>query len=159
MPPVQILFRHVPAATAGSTAGSPGHCTVEPFVVHRSSIGAIERIMAYLIEFYAGAFPVWLSPVQVQVIAVSQKQQAYAKKISEALVKENIRAELTDSNEALGKRIREGELQKIPYLLIVGDKEVKAQSVAVRKRGKGDVGAQKLIRFVATLQKEITQRK
>ncbi|MBI2506956.1 MAG: threonine--tRNA ligase [Candidatus Colwellbacteria bacterium] len=128
------------------------------FVVHRSSIGAIERIMAYLIEHYAGAFPIWLAPVQVQVIAVSQKHQSYAKKIAETLAQENIRIELTDSNETLGKRIREGELQKIPYLLIVGEKEIKSQSVAIRKRGKGDIGSQKLSKFVETIKKEIASK-
>lgn len=128
------------------------------FVVHRSSIGAIERIMAYLIEHYAGAFPAWLAPVQAQVIAVSDKHQSYAKKITDALGKENIRVELTDSNETLGKRIREGETQKIPYLLIVGDKEVKASSVAVRKRGKGDIGAVKLTKFVEQIKKEIKNK-
>ena len=128
------------------------------FVVHRSSIGAIERIMAYLIEHYAGAFPAWLAPVQTQVIAVSQKHQSYAKKIADTLAKENVRFELTEADETLGKRIREGETQKIPYLLIVGDKEVKAKTVAVRKRGKGDIGAQKLSKFVETLKKEISNR-
>lgn len=128
------------------------------FVVHRSSIGSIERIMAYLIEHHAGAFPTWLSPVQVLVIAVSQKQQSYAKKITDSLIKENIRVELTEADETLGKRIREGETQKIPYLLIVGDKEVKATSVAVRKRGKGDIGTVKLPKFIETIKKEISNK-
>lgn len=128
------------------------------FVVHRSSIGSIERIMAYLIEHHAGAFPTWLSPVQVLVIAVSQKQQSYAKKITDSLIKENIRVELTEADETLGKRIREGETQKIPYLLIVGDKEVKANSVAVRKRGKGDIGTVKLPKFIETIKKEISNK-
>lgn len=128
------------------------------FVVHRSSIGAIERIMAYLIEHYAGAFPVWLSPVQVSIIAVSQKHQVYAKKITDALHKENIRVELTEADETLGKRIREGETQKIPYLLVVGDKEVKSQKVSIRKRGKGGQGSQKLTNFIETIKKEIANK-
>lgn len=127
-------------------------------MIHAAIMGSIERLMANLIEHYAGAFPIWFAPVQVQVIAVSQKHQVYAKKITDALNKENIRVELTDSNETLGKRIREGETQKIPYLLIVGDKEVKVKSVAVRKRSKGDMGAVKLTKFVEQIKKEIKNK-
>ncbi len=128
------------------------------YIIHAAIMGSIERFMATLIEHYAGAFPVWLSPVQAQVIAVSRKHQSYAGKITDALAKENIRVELTDSNETLGKRIREGETQKIPYLLIVGDKEIKSNSIAVRKRGKGDIGTVKLTKFIDDIKKEITQK-
>ena len=127
-------------------------------MIHAAIMGSVERLIAVLIEHYAGAFPAWLSPVQVQVIAVSQKHQAYARKITDALDKENIRVELTEADETLGKRIREGETQKIPYLLIVGDKEVKAKSVAVRKRGKGEAGSQKLTQFIEQVKKEIATR-
>lgn len=127
-------------------------------MIHAAIMGSIERLIAVLIEHYAGAFPVWFSPIQVQVIAVSQKQQSYAKKIADSLIKENIRVELTEADETLGKRIREGETQKIPYLLIVGDKEVKANSVAVRKRGKGDIGTVKLPKFIETIKKEISNK-
>ncbi len=131
----------------------------EVYMIHAAIMGSIERFMAILLEHFAGAFPAWLSPVQVQVIAVSQKHQSYAKKIAATIAKEDIRVELTDSDETLGKRIREGELQKIPYLLIVGDKEVKASSVAIRKRGKGDIGTQKLARFIGAIKKEITDKR
>lgn len=124
-------------------------------MIHAAIMGSIERLLSALLEHFAGAFPLWLSPTQVQVIAVSQRQQAYAKKATDTLAKNDIRVELTDSNETLGKRIREGETQKIPYLLIVGDKEVRAGSVAVRKRSKGDIGSQKLTKFIATIKKEI----
>ena len=127
-------------------------------MIHAAIMGSIERYLAILIEHFAGAFPTWLSPVQVSVLAISVKQQSYAKKIADSLRKENIRAELTEADETIGKRIRQGELQKIPYLLIVGDKEVKAKSVAVRKRGKGDIGAQKFNKFVETLKKEISSK-
>ena len=130
-----------------------------PMVVHRSSIGALERIMALLIEHYAGAFPVWLAPVQVQVIPVSQKFNKYGEKIKEELLEENIRTELNNDNETLGKKIREGELQKIPYLLIVGDKEIKSYSVAVRDRKKGDLGPMKTKKFIAQIKEEIEKRK
>ncbi len=127
-------------------------------MIHAAIMGSIERYLAILIEHFAGAFPIWLAPVQVQVIAVSKKHQAYAKKITDSLAKENIRVELTESNETLGKRIREGETQKIPYLLIVGDKEVKTNAVAIRKRGKGDTGAQKLSKFIETVKREISKK-
>ncbi len=128
------------------------------YIIHAAIMGSIERFMATLIEHFAGAFPLWLSPVQVQVSAISKNQQPYAKKIFEALQKENIRAELTEADETIGKRIREGELQKIPYLLIVGDKEVKANSIAVRKRGKGDLGSKKLSSFIKEVKQEISKK-
>ena len=128
-------------------------------MIHAAIMGSIERFMSVLIEHTAGAFPVWLSPVQIQILAVSQKQQPEAKNILKTLLGAGLRAELTPSNETLGKRIREGEVQKIPYLLIVGEKEAKAKSVAVRRRGKGDVGAKKLSKFVEEIQKEIAKHK
>lgn len=128
-------------------------------MIHAAIMGSIERFLSVFIEHTAGAFPAWLSPVQVQVLPVSDKQQAATKKIFKALLDADIRAELTPSNETLGKRIREGEMQKIPYLLVVGEKEVKANAVAVRKRGKGDIGVQKITKFIEELQKEIKTRK
>ncbi|MDP2652237.1 MAG: threonine--tRNA ligase, partial [bacterium] len=104
------------------------------FVVHRSSIGAIERIMAFLIEKYAGAFPLWLAPVQAKVLSVSEKHAAYAAEVVAELKAANIRAEADDSNESLGKKIREAKLEKIPYLLVVGDKEVESKTVSVESR-------------------------
>ena len=128
-------------------------------MIHAAIMGSIERFMSVLIEHTSGAFPVWLSPVQVQVLPVSQKQNAYAKKVFEALDKAGVRTELTPSNETLGKRIREGELQKIPYLLVVGDKEVRVNSVAVRARGKKDIKTKKTANFLEEIQKEIKARK
>ena len=130
-----------------------------PMMIHRAFMGSVERFIGVLIEHYAGAFPTWLAPVQVQVLPVSAKQEAYAEKVFNALGDANIRRELTSSNETLGKRIREGETQKIPYLLVVGDKEVKANSVAVRRRGKKDIKVQKLDGFVGEITKEIEKRK
>ncbi|MBU4350795.1 threonine--tRNA ligase, partial [Candidatus Parcubacteria bacterium] len=131
----------------------------EVVVIHRSSIGCFERTMAFLIEFYAGAFPVWLSPVQVWVIPVSQKHFNYSKKITKSLSDLGIRAEARNEDDTLGKKIRTGELQKIPYLLIVGDRELKAKTVAVRQRKKGDLGAMKLDDFISKIKKEINQKK
>lgn len=107
--------------------GKPHRC----FVVHRSSIGAIERIMAFLIEKYAGAFPLWLAPVQIKVLSVSEKSAAYAKEIFAELRKAGIRAELDDSNESLGKKIREAKLEKVPAVAVVGDKEMEARNVSL----------------------------
>ncbi|MBU1136868.1 threonine--tRNA ligase [Patescibacteria group bacterium] len=129
-----------------------------PMAIHRSSIGCLERTMAFLIEHYAGAFPVWLSPVQAQVVPVSQKFNAYAKKVVQQLKDKNIRTELNDSDETLGKKIRQGELQKIPYLLIVGEKEQKAKSVAVRDRKKGDLGPVKIDKFIEKIKEEVERK-
>ena len=129
------------------------------FMIHAAIMGSIERFLAILIEHYAGAFPLWLSPVQVQVIAVSEKFQSYAEKIAKDLQAADIRAELAEANETLGKRIREGETQKVPYILIVGEKEKQADTVAVRKRGKGDIGTTTISSLIKSLQEEITKRK
>lgn len=131
----------------------------EVVVVHRSSIGAFERTMAFLIEHYAGAFPVWLSPVQAQVIPVADRHIDYARKIAKLIKDENIRVELKDEQETVSKKIRNGELQKIPYLLVVGDREIKAKNVAVRQRKKGDLGPMKLEAFIDKIKKEIQEKK
>ena len=128
------------------------------FVVHRSSIGAIERIMAFLIEKYAGAFPTWLAPVQVKVLSVSEKHAEYAQEVFAALKTAGVRAELDDSNETLGKKIREGKTEKIPYLLVVGDKEVGAKTVTIESRDKGKLEAAPLESFISKLQSEIAAR-
>lgn len=128
------------------------------FVVHRSSIGAIERIMAFLIEKYAGAFPLWLAPVQAKVLSVSDKHAAYAKDVTEALKAAGIRTELDDSNESLGKKIREAKQEKVPYLLVVGDKEVEARAVSVDSRDHGKLDATPLADFITKAQQEIKTR-
>jgi threonyl-tRNA synthetase len=129
------------------------------FVVHRSSIGAIERIMAFLIEKYAGAFPLWLSPTQVRVLPVSEKHNAYAKEILDELKAANIRAEIDDANESLGKKIRNGKTEKIPYLLVVGDKEVEAKTISVESRDTGKLDITSLTDFIARASEEIRLRK
>ena len=131
----------------------------EAVVIHRSSIGAIERVMAFLIEHHAGAFPTWLAPVQAVIIPVSEKFNDYGGKIKEQMFAKNIRAELDDSDESLGKRIRNAEKQKVPYILVVGEKEKDAETVAVRKRGEGDLGAIKAMEFIENIKQEITEKK
>ena len=129
------------------------------FVVHRSSIGAIERIMAFLIEKYGGAFPLWLSPVQARVLSVSEKHNAYAKEVADTLKAANIRADLDDANESLGKKIREAKSEKIPYLLVVGDAEVEAKTVSADSRDHGKLDAMPVADFIRRAEEEIKTRK
>ncbi|MDO8435929.1 MAG: threonine--tRNA ligase [bacterium] len=129
----------------------------EPVVIHRSSIGAIERIIAFLLEHYAGSLPFWLSPVQIAIIPITDKQVKYAQALKKEL--RSFRVEIKDENETVGKKIREGEMQKIPYLLIVGDREIKTKSVSVRERGKGDLGMIKVDNFLERIKKEINSKK
>ncbi|MDD2657449.1 MAG: threonine--tRNA ligase [Candidatus Pacebacteria bacterium] len=129
------------------------------FVVHRSSIGAIERIMAFLIEKYGGAFPLWLSPVQVRVLPVSEKHNAYAKEVLHELKAANIRVDIDDANESLGKKIRNAKTEKIPYLLVVGDAEVEAKTVSVDSRDHGKLEAMSVADFISRATEEIKSRK
>jgi threonyl-tRNA synthetase len=131
----------------------------EPIVIHRSSIGCFERTMALLIEHYAGAFPLWLSPVQAVIIPVSDKFKEYAGKLVEKMKENNIRMELMDEAESLGKRIRQAEKQKIPYMLVVGEKEEKDELVAIRTRGKKDQESLKIEKFIEKVKKEIEEKK
>lgn len=125
------------------------------YVVHRSSIGSIERTMAFLIEKYAGEFPLWLSPVQARVLPVSDAQSAYAKEVVATLVAAGIRAEADTTNESLGKKIRTAKTEKIPYLLVVGDKEVGEKSVSVESRTE-KIGAMEVTALVALLKEQIS---
>jgi threonyl-tRNA synthetase len=129
-----------------------------PFVIHRALIGSFERFFAFLIEHYAGAFPLWLSPIQTRVIPVSEKFDAYAKKITVLLKKEGIRAEADNSDESLGKRIRNAEKEKIPYMIIVGEKEEKEETVTVRKRGEKEQLVMKAEELKKKIQEEINAK-
>lgn len=127
-------------------------------VIHRSSIGAIERVIAFLIEFYAGNFPTWLNPIQVRILPVSDKHIEYSKKILQKLLDENVRAEIDDRNETLSSRIRDGQMQKVSYMLIVGDKEVETNTVTERARsGKAD-GPFTIETFIGYIKKEIDEK-
>ena len=127
-----------------------------PIVIHRALLGSTERFMGILIEHFAGAFPLWLSPVQVAVLPISAKQADAASKIVEQLREAGVRAELKAEDETIGRRIRHVEQHKVPYALIIGDKELEAGKVAVRARGKGDTGQQPLDEFIGTLKKELS---
>lgn len=128
------------------------------FVVHRSSIGAIGRIMAFLIEKYAGAFPTWLSPVQVQVLPVAERHNEYARELQKTLMEAGVRASIDDSNETLGKKVRSTKVEKIPYWLVVGDAEIEAKTVSVEHREKGKIGVQRVQEFLTSLLTEIRSR-
>jgi len=129
-----------------------------PVMIHRAIVGSPERFFGILIEHYSGAFPLWLSPVQVAVIPISEKHLEYARKIQSHLKNNNVRVELRDENETLGKKIRSAEMQKIPYLLILGDKEISANAVSVRQRGKGDSGQMPIDKFVDKIREEISEK-
>jgi threonyl-tRNA synthetase len=129
-----------------------------PYMLHRALFGSFERFIGVLIEHYAGAFPLWLSPVQVEIIPVSEKFIDYAKKIEKKLQENSIRVSLNKADETLGKKIREAQKQKINYMLIVGEKEQNSESVAVRERTEGDLGTIKIEEFLAKIKKEITEK-
>jgi threonyl-tRNA synthetase len=112
-----------------------------PVVIHRAIFGSFERFIALLIEHYAGAFPLWLAPVQSVVVPVTEKHHEYSRQVQETLRSLGVRVKLDDRNEKLGYKIREAQLQKIPYMLVVGDKEVEAGTVSVRHRQAGDLGS------------------
>lgn len=127
----------------------------QPMMIHRAILGSVERFIGTLIEHYAGAFPVWLSPTQVVVIPIGEAHHAYAESVKENLQKAHIRVIIDKRNESLNKRIREGTVKKTPYLLIVGDKEAGEGNVSVRKYGTGDQGSKKLDDFVKQIVEEV----
>ncbi len=130
----------------------------EPIVIHRSSIGAIERTMAFLIEHYAGAFPVWLAPVQVMIIPVADRHLDYARKIEAELKKDGVRAEVDDRSERMNQKIRQAQLDKVPCMLIVGDREVENGTVSVRLRSGEQLPAESTSRFREALRKTVAGR-
>lgn len=130
----------------------------EPVVIHRSSIGAIERTMAFLIEHYAGAFPVWLSPVQVMIVPVSDRHLDYARKIETELKEASIRVQVDDSNERMNQKIRNAQLEKIPYMLVVGNKELETSTVSVRLRTGEQLPLLAMSEFKSKMKQVITNR-
>jgi threonyl-tRNA synthetase len=130
-----------------------------PVMIHRVAYGSMERFIGILIEHYAGAFPTWLAPVQVKVLPITDKQAAYARELAKRMKEKEIRVEVDERNEKIGYKIREAQLEKAPYILVIGDKEVESCSVAVRKRGQGDIGAQPVDAFIAALSAEILEKK
>jgi len=129
-----------------------------PLIIHRAPLGTHERFIGFLLEHYAGKFPTWLAPVQVKVLPISDKFLDYAKEVETALLQQGIRVEIDDRQEKIGKKIRDTELMKIPYMLIVGEKEVNEKVVSVRRQGKGDAGSFAVTEWIAQIKQEIENR-
>jgi threonyl-tRNA synthetase len=130
----------------------------QPLMVHRALWGSVERFFGILIEHYAGAFPAWLAPVQAAVLPVSEKFIGYAHKVTDTLREAGFRAHLDDRNEKLQAKIRDAQLQKVPYMLVIGGKEEQASSVSVRHRAKGDLGPRPFAQFLQDLRAEVESR-
>jgi threonyl-tRNA synthetase len=153
---IQIDF-HLPNQFELGYIGADGQVH-RPVMIHRGVISTMERMTSYLIELYAGAFPVWLAPVQAVVLPITERQNDYTKQVLEKLLDAGVRAELDDRNEKLQAKIRDAQLQKVPYMLVIGGKEAEAGTVSVRHRSKGDLGPRPLEQFSADLRAEVDSK-
>ena len=153
---IQIDF-HLPNQFDLGYIGADGQ-QHRPVMIHRGVISTMERMVSYLIELYAGAFPAWLAPVQVAVLPLSDKTLEYARKVEQDLSRAGFRVHLDDRNEKLQAKIRDAQLQKIPYMLVIGGKEAEAGTVSVRHRSKGDLGPRPVEQFAADLKAEVESR-
>jgi threonyl-tRNA synthetase len=147
---VQVDF-HLPSQFGLEYTGADGN-RHRPVMIHRAIVSTMERMVSYLIEMYAGAFPLWLAPVQAGLVPISERHHGYATKVREILQKAGFRTEIDARNEKMNAKIRDFTLQKIPYVLVMGDKEEASNAVSVRTRGKGDQGSMPLEQFVARVQ-------
>lgn len=129
-----------------------------PVMIHRVAYGSLERFIGILIEHFAGAFPIWLAPVQVKILPISERHAEYANELAQIMRDQDIRVEVDDRNEKIGYKIREAQLEKLPYMLVVGDKEAETRTVAVRKRGQGDIGTMSADNFITTAIAEIVAK-
>ncbi len=129
-----------------------------PVMIHRAPFGSLERFVAVLLEHTAGKLPLWLAPEQAVVLPISEKYNDYAKHVVDVLNENDVRAIIDDRNEKIGKKIRDNELKRIPYLLIVGEKESNCEEVSVRKQGEGDKGSEKIITFAADINREVAEQ-
>jgi threonyl-tRNA synthetase len=154
---IQVDLTMVPERFALEYIDTDGHAR-RPVVIHRAIFGSYERFIAILIEHFAGAFPTWLAPVQARVLPISEKHGEYARRVFGQLRAARIRAELDDRNEKLGYRIREAQLQKVPYMLVVGEREAQAGTASLRRRTGEDAGALHVDRIVAELGAEVASR-
>jgi len=130
----------------------------QPIMIHRALLGSIERFIGVLLENCAGDLPLWLAPVQVWIIPIAKRHIKYARQIAQIMKENNLRIEVKDQSETVSKKIREGEIQKIPYMVVVGDKEIERNSVRIRQRKKGDVGMMPLEKFIQKVIKEIEKK-
>src|SRR5579863_5219589 len=129
-----------------------------PLIIHRAPLGTHERFIGFLLEHYAGKFPVWLSPLQAKILPISDKFIEYAQTVLHSLKNADIRAEIDDRNEKIGKKIRDTELAKVAFMLVVGEKEMNENKVAVRRQGKGELGMKNLDEFSVEVSSEIKER-
>ncbi|TMI83999.1 MAG: threonine--tRNA ligase [Bacteroidetes bacterium] len=130
-----------------------------PLIIHRAPLGTHERFIGFLLEHYAGKLPLWLSPMQVKILPISDKFLDYGKTILQKLKKADIRADIDDRNEKIGKKIRDTELMKVPYMLVIGEKEMNEQKASVRRQGKGDLGAKLVDEFINEIKIELDERR
>jgi threonyl-tRNA synthetase len=130
-----------------------------PVMIHRAPFGSMERFIAVLTEHCAGKFPLWLAPVQVKILPISDKFMDYALAVQAELNRQDVRTEMDDRNEKIGKKIREAELAKVAYMLIIGEKEVNESKVSVRRQAKGDVGQLSLPEFTTLVKDEVSSRR
>lgn len=130
-----------------------------PLIIHRAPLGTHERFIGFLLEHYAGKFPVWIAPLQVNILPISDKFMDYANEVYAQLRKAGVRVEIDDRSEKIGKKIRDTELLKVPYMLVLGEKEMNEGRLAVRRQGKGDTGTVTIAEFVAQIREEILERK
>ncbi len=130
-----------------------------PLIIHRAPLGTHERFIGFLLEHYAGKFPVWLAPLQVKILPISDKFMDYANKVLKTLRDKNVRVEIDDRNEKIGKKIREAELSRVPYMLVIGEKEATENMLSIRRQGKGDLGQQSIQEFTENIVEEILHRK
>ncbi len=130
-----------------------------PLIIHRAPLGTHERFIGFLLEHYAGKFPVWLAPLQVKILPISDKFMDYANDVRKQLRANGVRVEIDDRNEKIGKKIRDTELSKVPYMLVIGEKEVNENKLSIRRQGKGDLGQMDVSEFILTIKDEIINRK
>jgi threonyl-tRNA synthetase len=129
-----------------------------PLIIHRAPLGTHERFIGFLLEHYAGKFPLWLAPVQVKLLPISDKFNDYARQVNQQLLSMGIRSEVDERGEKIGKKIRDTELMRVPYMLIIGEKEQNEGAVSVRRQGKGDMGQCSVSELLTNLTAEINQR-
>jgi threonyl-tRNA synthetase len=122
-------------------------------------LGTHERFIGFLLEHYAGKLPAWLAPLQVKILPISDKFMDYAKEVLQKLKKADIRVEIDERNEKIGKKIRDTELMKVPYMLVIGEKEMNENKVAIRRQGKGDLGAKHVDEFLTDIVREVVERR
>ena len=154
---IQVDF-HLPSQFGLKYVGPDG-AEHRPVMIHRAIISTMERMVAYLIELYGGAFPLWLSPVQAVVLPIADRHGEYARTVRERLAATGLRVELDERQEKIGYKIREAQLQKVPYMLVTGDREAAESTVSVRSRAGGDLGARRVDEFVEAALREVRERR